>query len=78
MEVLKMKKKNKDLGMTKPALGMVAGATILGVGGSVAVSAGGSGAGMSAMAGYMPAMGTTIGAGLTIQQLRKLQKKRRE
>ena len=68
------RKKREDLGIARPAMGLVGGAAILGIGSTVAVKAGGSGAGMSAMASFMPAMGTTVGAGLTVQQLRKLEK----
>lgn len=70
------RRKKQDLGIAQPAISMVGGATILGIGGQAAVSAGGSGAGMTVMAGYLPAMGTAIGAGLTIKQLRKLKKKK--
>ena len=69
-----MAKRKKDLGIAKPAMELTMGASILGLGAGVAVSAGGSGAGMSAAAGFMPAMGTTVGAGLTIGQLKKLEK----
>ncbi len=69
-----MARKKKDLGIAKPALGLTVGATILGVGAGVAVKAGGSGAGLSAAAGFLPTMGTAVGAGLTIVQLRKLEK----
>ncbi len=69
-----MARKKKDLGIAKPALGLTVGATILGVGAGVAVKAGGSGAGLSAAAGFLPTMGTAVGAGLTIGQLRRLEK----
>ena len=72
-----MARKRKDLGLKRPAIGLVAGATILGIGGSVAVGVGGSGAGISAAASFLPAIGATVGAGLTIGQLRKLENQRK-
>ncbi len=74
-----MAKKKKDLGIAKPAMGLVGGAAILGVGGSVVgaipgTTAATAGGGLTAAAGFMPLMGTAMGAGLTVQQLRKLQK----
>lgn len=67
------KKRNKDLGITKPAIGLTIGGSILGVGAGVAVAAGGSGAGLTAAAGFLPTAGIAIGAGLTVGQLRKLE-----
>ena len=68
------RKKREDLGITRPAMGLVGGAAILGIGSTVAVKAGGSAAGMSAAASFLPPMGTAVGAGLTVMQLRKLEK----
>ncbi len=73
------KKKDSDLGIARPAMGIVSGGVILGVGSSVVGGVGGSTAassqaGLGAAAGFLPPMGATVGAGLTVQQLRKLQK----
>ena len=68
------RKKVSDLGIVKPAVGLTVGGSILGLGADVAVKAGGSGAGMSAMGSFMGPMGATVGAGLTVGQLKKLQK----
>ena len=74
-----MKRKKKDTGMAGAALGMVAGGATLGIGAQVITQVGGptagyAGAGMTTMASFMPAMGSAYGAGLTVQQLKKLQK----
>lgn len=72
------RKKTSDLGIAKPAIGLTVGGSILGLGAGVAVKAGGSGAGLSAAAGFQKPIGATIGVGLTIRQLRKLQKVRKQ
>ena len=74
-----MAKRKKDLGIAKPAGALVGGAVILGAGGSVVgaipgTTAATAGGGLTAMASFMPVAGTAIGAGLTIQQLKKLEK----
>ncbi len=74
------KRKNREeLGIARPALGLVAGATILGVGGTVIAGVGGStaasaGAGVTAVASFLPVAGTVIGGGIVIGQLRGLQR----
>ena len=73
------RKKREDMGMVKPAMGLVGGGVILGVGGSVVgaipgTTAATAGGGLTAMASFMGPMGATVGAGLTVQQLRKLEK----
>ncbi len=72
-------RKAKDVGFIKPAKGLVGGTVILGVGGSVVSGIGGptanvAGGGLVTAAGFFPAIGTAVGAGLTVQQLRKLEK----
>ena len=57
-----------------PTIGIVSGATILGIGGSAAVKAGGSAAGMTAMSSFLPSIGGVMGAGLTLRQVKKLEK----
>lgn len=68
------RKQRAEMGFKQASTGLVGGAVILGVGADVAVKAGGSGAGMGAAASFMPAMGATMGAGMTLQEVRKLQK----
>ena len=75
-----MKKKKKDMGMAGPAMGMVTGGVVLGVGSQVVSGVGGStaasaGGGLVTAASFMPTMGVAIGAGLTLEQVKKLQKK---
>lgn len=72
-----MARRKKDLGMARPAMGLVKGGVVLGVGSSVVTAAGGSAAGMTTMAGFMPAMGVAIGGGIALQQVRRLQKQTR-
>ncbi len=73
------RKKKEDFGIAKPAMSLVGGATILGVGGAVVTGVGGptagaAGGGLTAAASFLPPIGAAIGAGLTVQQLKKLQK----
>lgn len=72
-------KKAQDVGVLRPAKGLVKGAVILGVGGSVIAGVGGStaasaGAGVTAAASFLPIAGTALGAGVVVGQLRKLEK----
>ena len=74
-----MARKKKDLDIAKPALALTGGAVVLGIGGSVVGGVGGStagaaGGGLVAAASFLPPIGAAIGAGLTIQQLQKLEK----
>jgi len=71
------RKKSREIDIVRPAGGLVVGATILGFGAQTATKAGGSGAGISAAAGFLPALGTTIGAGLTLGAVRNLEPERR-
>lgn len=78
-----MAKKKKDSGMAKPALGLVSGVVILGAGSSMVSGIGGptagyAGAGLTSAASFMPPMGAAVGAGLTVQQLKKLQKQTKQ
>ncbi len=72
------RKKDRELGIARPALGLVAGATILGVGGSVVVGVGGptaasAGAGLTAAASFLPPLGVVVGSGIVVRGLRGLQ-----
>ncbi len=58
----------------RASIELVKGSVILGVGSSIAIQSGGSAAGLSAAASFMPTMGVAIGGGLVVGQLRKLQK----
>ena len=74
-----MAKKRKKTSLGEAGIGLTKGAVILGVGGSVVgaipgTTAATAGGGLTAMASFMPVAGTAIGAGLTIQQLKKLEK----
>ena len=74
-----MAKKRKEIGLKQASMGLVGGAVVLGAGGTVigaipGTTAATAGGGISAAAGFLPTMGTVMGAGLTVQQLRKLQK----
>ena len=73
-----MARKKKD-GLKRATLGLVGGSVILSTGSSIVGSVGGSTAasaqaGLGAAAGFLSPIGATVGAGLTVQQLRKLQK----
>ena len=56
--------------MKKTAIGLVSTGVVLGVGSGLP-----GGAGVANMAAFMPAAGTTAGAGMTIGLLKKLGKK---
>ena len=75
---MRKRKSKNDVGMAKPAMGLVKGGVVLGVGGSVISSVGGNAAGVSTMAGFMPAMGAAMGGGIALQQVRKIQKQTRK
>ena len=73
------KKKDSDLGIARPAMGLVGGGVILGVGSSVVGSVGDSTAasaqaGLGAAASFLPTAGTIVGADLTLRQLERLKK----
>ena len=74
-----MVKKKKDIGVVKPALGMVGGGVALGLGSQVISSVGGptagyAGAGMVTMASFMPPLAAVVGGAAVLQQTKKLQK----
>lgn len=74
-----MVKKRKEIEFIKPSTGLVSGAVILGAGGMVVgaipgTTAATAGGGITAAASYMPMMGGVMGAGMTLQEVRKLQK----
>ncbi len=74
-----MAKKRKEIGLKQASMGLVGGAVILGAGSSVVgaipgTTAATAGGGITAAASFMPVMGTALGAGLTIRELKKLQK----
>ncbi len=68
------RKKDSDLGIVRASKGIVVGSAVLGFGGSVVGAAGGPVGGITAAAGFLPIVGTTIGGGLVVGQLRKLNK----
>ena len=67
------RKRNDSLGFRMPARDIVVGASIFGIGASVVARTGGPTAGISAAASFLPVLGTTIGSGLALQHLRRLQ-----
>ena len=67
------RKKREDLGFVRPSRDLVVGASILGVGATVVSRVGGPTAGISAAASFLPVIGVTVGGGLALRQLRKLQ-----
>ncbi len=74
-----MAKKRKEMGLKQATTGLVGGAVVLGAGGVVVGAIPGTTAataagGITAAASFMPVMGTAMGVGLTVQQLRKLEK----
>lgn len=74
-----MAKKRKEMGLKQATTGIVGGAVILGMGGAVVgaipgTTAATAGGGITAAASFMPVMGTALGAGLTVRELRKLEK----
>ncbi len=69
-----MAKKKKDIGFVEGGIELSKGAVVLGVGADVAVKAGGNPAGLTTMSSFMPAMGSAMGAGLVVGQLKKLSK----
>ena len=71
-----MAKRKKD-GLKQATIGLVGGSVILSTGSSVVQKTGGSAAGLTAAAGFMPAMGTAMGAGMTLMQLKKLERLKR-
>ena len=68
------RKKVAETGLIGPTGQLVGGAVILGAGASVATGVGGSTGGITAAASFMPVIGMGVGAGLTVRQLRKLEK----
>ena len=64
-----MKKLRKDI------FSMTGTGVALGVGGTVIGKAGGSSAGITAVSGFMPAIGAISGSSAVFRQLKKLKKK---
>jgi len=72
------RKKSESLGFLGPTRDLVIGGSVLGIGATVVAKVGGStaassGAGLSAAASFLPVFGVTIGGGLALRQLRRLQ-----
>ncbi len=67
------RKKTQEIGLMGASRDIVIGGSILGVGASVVARTGGSGAGISAAASFLPVMGATIGGGLALRHLQRLQ-----
>ncbi len=68
------KKKDSDLGIVRASKGIVVGSAVLGFGSSVVSGVGGSTAGLTAAASFLPPISATVGAGLTLRQLERLKK----
>lgn len=56
---------------------IVVGGSILGIGATIVARTGGPTAGISAAASFLPVIGVTVGGGLALQQLRRLQGRKR-
>lgn len=69
-----VKRKKKEMGMMKPAMGLVGGSVMFGLGGSIAETGGFPAAGITAGARFLPAAGAAVGAGMAMGQVKKLQK----
>lgn len=68
------KRKNEQgLGFMGPTRDIVIGGTILGVGATIVGRVGGPTGGISAAASFLPVIGVTVGGGLALRQLRRLQ-----
>ena len=57
--------------------GLVGTSLVLGVGSSVVEQSGGNASGLSAMSSFMPTVGTAMGAGMTLNSLKSLSKKKK-
>ena len=72
------RKKREELGIARPAIGLLGAAVTLGVGAQVVSQVGGStaasaGGGLVVASSFLPVAGTVIGGGIVIGQLRGLQ-----
>ena len=72
------RKKRNELDLVRPAGGLLLGGIALGVGSSVVGSVGGATAanaqaGLGTFSSFLPVVGTGIGAGIVIGQLRNLE-----
>ena len=68
------RKKVSDMDIIGASKGIVVSSAVLGFGGSIVSGAGGNTTGISAAASFLPPIGAAIGAGLTVRQLKKLEK----
>ncbi len=66
-------KKAQDVGLLGASRDIVVGGSVLGIGATIVARTGGPTAGISAAASFLPVMGVTIGGGLALKQLRKMQ-----
>lgn len=72
------RKKVSENEFIRPTTGLVIGGSIFGIGAGLVAGVGGStaasaGAGITAGASFLPPIGATIGAGLTLRQIRRLE-----
>jgi len=72
------RKKDREIGLGGASRDIVVGGSVLGIGATVVARVGGStagaaGAGLSVAASFLPIVGVTVGSGVALQQLRKLQ-----
>jgi len=63
-------------GIAKGAMNLTGTSMVLGAGSVATGSVGGSTAGMNAFSGYLPTMGSVMGAGYTMGMVKQLGKKR--
>ena len=67
------RKKEQEIGFMMPTRDIVIGGSIMGIGVAVVSRVGGPTGGISAAASFLPLVGITVGSGLALRQLRKLQ-----
>jgi len=68
------RKKEQGIGFISPARDIVIGGSILGIGATVVARVDGPTGGISAAASFLPVIGVTVGGGLALRQLRRLQR----
>ena len=71
--MVRNRKKEQGIGFMMPTRDIVIGGSILGIGATVVAKTSGPTAGISAAASFLPVIGVTVGGGLALKQLRRLQ-----
>lgn len=73
-----VRKKNKDIGIARPATQLLVGGVVLGVGSSIVGKIGGATAvnaqaGLTTVSSFLPVIGTGLGSFIVVRQLRNLE-----